>query len=278
MININELETRWRNYKLKYYIPHAGIAIGLIVVLTVISNITPSQEIEIKEQITIDTVDIKQNNIKKVVTPKKIEVAKIEAVKVEKIVKKDSVVLKEKQKITKVGTSVKKEKTVLTPSMNFMSNMKYATIPMSNNISYQNIPDDTEYEIDKDYVDETGDIAQEQVEEQVKVSSIKISRNNSNEDLKSVIKRFKSTNNPALSLFVAEKFYKSNDYNKSLNYALITNNIDGNIDASWIVFAKSLIKLNRKDEAIKTLKSYIKHSQSYKAKILLNNINLGKFR
>ena len=107
---------------------------------------------------------------------------------------------------------------------------------------------------------------------------ISINKENTFQDIQQVIKRFKINNNPALSLFVAKKYYELKQYNKSYNYALITNEINPNIEASWIIFAKSLVKLKEKKMAITTLEKYIEHSNSNNAKILLNNIKSGKFK
>ncbi|MGD9719509.1 MAG: hypothetical protein AB7U24_09720, partial [Sulfurimonadaceae bacterium] len=68
------------------------------------------------------------------------------------------------------------------------------------------------------------------------------------------------------------------DYHKSYNYALITNELNNNIEASWIIFAKSLVKLNEKEMALKTLRQYIEHSGSNQAKLLLDEIRNGKFK
>lgn len=124
-------------------------------------------------------------------------------------------------------------------------------------------------------VDETK--IEEVKKETLKKSTININRQNTQEDIALVIARFKKNNNPALSLFIAKKYYELQNYNQSYNYALMTNAINDNIDASWIIFSKSLVKLNKKDEAIKTLTKYIKYSHSSQAKILLEEISSGKF-
>ena len=97
-------------------------------------------------------------------------------------------------------------------------------------------------------------------------------------DIQHVIARFKKSNSPALSLFIAKSYYEQGDYNQAYNYALVTNQIDNNIEASWIVFAKSLVKMGQKEKAISTLKEYIKHSKSNNAKTLLDEIVLGNMR
>lgn len=110
------------------------------------------------------------------------------------------------------------------------------------------------------------------------VSRINIKRQDTQKDIQDVIKRFKKSNNPALSLFIAKKYYELEDFNKAYNYALITNGINNNIEDSWLIFAKSLVKLNKKSKAVETLKKYIGHSDSYRAKILLENIKSGKLQ
>jgi len=109
-------------------------------------------------------------------------------------------------------------------------------------------------------------------------NTIKINRQNTKNDMNIILQRFKHTNNPALSLFIAKKYYFLKDYKKSYKYAFITNELDNKIEDSWIIFIKSMVKLDKKARAIKTLKSYISFSNSKKAKQLLNEINSGKFQ
>ena len=103
-----------------------------------------------------------------------------------------------------------------------------------------------------------------------------IERKETKNDIYKIIKRFEKTNNPALSLFIAKKYYVLGNYKQSYNYALLTNQIDPNIEASWILFAQSLVKLHQKSQAIHTLQKYIKVSHSKNAEILLNEITSGK--
>jgi len=105
-----------------------------------------------------------------------------------------------------------------------------------------------------------------------------IDKRDTEKDLQDVINRFKKNKNPKLSLHIAKKYYSLGKFNKSYNYALITNQIDEEIEDSWIIFAKSLYKLGEKKMAIKTLNSYIKSSESIKASILLTNMRKGTFK
>ena len=104
-----------------------------------------------------------------------------------------------------------------------------------------------------------------------------IQRDDDMKDIQDVIARFKKNKNPALSLFVAKRYYKIGNYQQAYNYALITNELDNNIEDSWLIFAKSLYKLDQKDMAIKTLKAYIQESSSVKARITLDQMEKGTF-
>ena len=111
-----------------------------------------------------------------------------------------------------------------------------------------------------------------------KTHKISITRKETKNDISNVIKRFKNSNNPALSLFVANKYYELGNYTQAYNYALITNQINQKIEKSWILFSKSLVKLGKKKKAIEVLKKYTLSSQSNNAKLLLKEIESGKFR
>lgn len=109
-------------------------------------------------------------------------------------------------------------------------------------------------------------------------ASITIIAREDADDLKDVINRFKKNKNPALSLFVARRYYDLQQYQKAYNYALITNEINNDIEDSWLIFAKSLVKLGQKEKAISTLKSHLKQSDSPKARMLLEDIIQGRFK
>ena len=104
-----------------------------------------------------------------------------------------------------------------------------------------------------------------------------IQREKDMKDIQDVITRFKKNKNPVLSLFVAKRYYQIGNYQQAYNYALITNELDSGIEDSWLIFAKSLYKLEQKDMAIKTLKTYIQESSSVKAKITLDQMEKGTF-
>ncbi|OQX59424.1 MAG: hypothetical protein B5M52_03420 [Helicobacteraceae bacterium 4484_230] len=110
------------------------------------------------------------------------------------------------------------------------------------------------------------------------IEKLDINRKSDEKDIQDVIKRFKKNKNPALSLFVAKRFYAIGNYQQSYNYALITNELNSDIEDSWLIFAKSLVKLDQKEMAISTLESYIESSRSIKAKLLLDSIRNGMMK
>jgi hypothetical protein len=84
--------------------------------------------------------------------------------------------------------------------------------------------------------------------------------------------RFKETQDPQDSLFLAKYFYKKGDYQKAETWAVNTNNIDGDIEDSWIIFAKSRAKQGHRVDAIKVLQSYYDETGSAKAKDILDKL------
>ena len=155
------------------------------------------------------------------------------------------------------------QKLLLSPSLSFMKKMQ---------INEMQINEQPHYKIKKVH---TVTVVQKDIQKRQK---IQITHQNTYGDIAEVISRFKKNNNPALSLFVAKKYYELGDYRQAYNYALITNQINQDIEVSWIIFTKSLVKLGKKEQAIKTLHQYIKQSHSNSAQILLDAIISGKFR
>ncbi len=87
---------------------------------------------------------------------------------------------------------------------------------------------------------------------------------------------FKETQDTKDSLYLARYFYKKGDYKKAESWAVQTNNIDGDIEESWLIFAKARAKQGFRTDAIKVLQSYYDETKSEKAKELLRKLRLGK--
>ena len=285
MLNIHELESQWLRYKIKSFIPHSVIAISLLIIITLLFTIDFSHEnkkIEVKNNIIASTnsTKIEKQEVKQIpIVEKTLPIAQIEEKQ------------KQEENLTKTPVNTKsfvitqeskpQEKLIIKPSLDFMRTMQ------------ENLPDYYKQEtlatpqvkqppIQKVFTPIIEEVVLDtkiediDAKEAIVSKEIKIKRQNTQDDIQHVIQRFKQSNNPALSLFIAKKYYDAQDYNQAYNYALVTNEINNDIEESWIVFAKSLYKLDQKDKAIEMLNKYIVSSNSQKAKILLDNIKAGK--
>ena len=269
MLNIVDLEKRWFIFKLKSYIPHLSIFISLIVIISIFLVFSRTSQ-DISQATTTSTAaplvvkkEILPVKEPLLATPK--PVVKIEPVQV----------LKQEPQVLHDDKRVK-----LSPSLGFMRKMQGSVQPY-----YKNDVQDREQLQEQAPPPKTEVVEQEEVivpvhrpEAKPDVKKISIKRQNTQNDIYEIIARFKKNNNPALSLFVAKKYYELGDYEQAYNYALITNKINKEIESSWIIFTKSLVKLGKRDKAIATLKKYIKQSHSSGARILLDEIYAGKFK
>jgi len=91
-------------------------------------------------------------------------------------------------------------------------------------------------------------------------------------DIHEIEDRFKNNSNPNLGLYIAHYHYDHGNYAEAYNYALKTNAINSSMDDSWLIFAKSLVKLGKEDQAKKTLQLYISNSNSQNAKNYLETL------
>lgn len=265
MLDIKDLEARHKRYKLKKNIPYFIIFIIFIIlvfifyaVFFIINDYNYSEE-QILEKSEITAPFTNKNEV---LTETLSSVEPIKQTETTKTI----------QHVETINTVIEEEKVILTPSLSFIQKIEPHTFlknknkaPIQNNIEEEIIVKDIQ------------EIKEPLLEDNTKVF-VNIERNKDINDIEHVIKRFKINNDPALSLFIAKKYYYLGEYEKAYDYALITNKINNNIEASWILFAKSLVKMNKKDMAIQTLKKYIEYSNSMQAKQLLDEILSGKFR
>ena len=260
MLNTSELEKKWLKYKIKSYIAHLVILLSLLVITLIVYFFKFDIE-KSSSNVQTSINNNKPNPIKE--TTKEILHAK-----------PPSHIFVE---------DVKKVK--LQPSLDFMKKMQNAsqlhrpTIERvkSHKVSNTKPNKETKQVKRKKVIQENIEELTQDLNKDID-KTINIERKNTQKDIYDIIKRFKQNNNPVLSLFVAKKYYELGDYKQAYNYALTTNEINKNIDDSWIIFTKSLVKLGKKDKAINILKQYIEHSHSNSAKILIKEIQSGKFK
>ena len=259
MLNLNELEKKWLHYKIKSYFPKIIISVTLMLVVFVLSStyFTKKDEnsnVTAKTEVAVEPAEKEKTQQKQPQIENKTYSARNNQTEQKEII-----------------TTAKME---MSPSFGFMRTM-HGNSPQYYNSQEAKKPT----KIYKKKTIAKPIIEVEEVKtEIVKDNTVNIKRQNTQDDIQHVIKRFKKTNNPALSLFVSKKYYEIKNYNQAYNYALMTNEINNDIEESWIIFAKSLVKLNKKSKAIEMLTKYINQSHSNRARILLDNIKSGKMK
>ena len=266
MLNLHELEQRWLRYKIKSYLPYIAITLSVSVILF-------SLFVFLREPSTI---------IAKKNTPIKIPVLKhktqVEKKTVVTVVPKVVIPKKEHPMIHKeiMPSHSSTNKVLISPSLGFMKKMQTDQQPYYKN---ENSNENQDIQVEAPTVTVVHQNMQDVQHHKVEVAKkISITHKSTHDDIAEIISRFKKNNNPALSLFVAKKYYELGEYRQAYNYALITNQINQDIEVSWIIFTKSLVKLGQKKKAIQTLKQYIQQSHSNSAQILLDDIISGKFK
>lgn len=254
MLDVHNLERRWLKYKIKIYFPYALATIFILLLLVLLPKFFYSDSSKSETKIQ-DHIPAPQT--KKVPIPTS-------------IANKDSL------------------STVLEPSMNFVQTLQ-TTLPTAEapNESIKqtakpilqtvpapkvlNVPDSSTIKPPLKAPPSTFSTNPEK--------PLTLNHNNETKlDIDSVERRFKETSNPALGLFIARYYYDHGNYTDAYNFALKTNSINNKMDESWIIFAKSLVKLGKVDQAKKTLQVYIGESNSDGARALLDSIERGSFK
>lgn len=279
MLDTRDLEKRWITYKIKSYIPYIVIFISVLIIIAVLTLFINSASKQTIQQAVL-SIPVKKN------------------------LPQPEIIQKNTTQLTELNVSAqvpiqepidinKEHKVRLSPSMDFMKDMQnidqpyYKTLHPTEQVKQAHPKKRTQVIQQAPIVEDVINVGVDKNSQNKKKNlhkqeaqsvHITIKREETNHDLLEIKKRFKTNHNPALSLFIAKKYYELGDYAQAYNYALITNGISNDIEDSWLIFAKSLVKLKKKDMAIKTLKEYIKYSHSENAKMLLNNIILGQFK
>ena len=267
MLNVQELERKWIRYKVKSYFFYIIFSL-LAVVIILISSFYYFKTLKVNNK---DTTPSAHKVIKNIEQNNSLKATSVNA-------------------IIPIASN---DKLVLQPSLSFVDNMNYSA-----NTSYNDHPNSIPETKMKDLIEPKAKHIPEKIAvkvpnaplvttsqnnaytpiKEVQAKKLNIEVHSADDDLQDVIKRFKKTNNPTLGIFLAKRYYDMQKYNLSYNYALLTNQIDNKLDMSWIIFTKSLVKLGQKDMAIKTLKTYIKDSDSQQATVLLDEIESGRFK
>jgi tetratricopeptide (TPR) repeat protein len=90
--------------------------------------------------------------------------------------------------------------------------------------------------------------------------------------IETIKQKFIKTKKPREALLLAKAYYAKKEYSKSEEWALRANKLNSQLDESWLMFAKSKVKLGKRDEALKILVSYYRKTHSSTAKALIEKI------
>ena len=90
--------------------------------------------------------------------------------------------------------------------------------------------------------------------------------------------RYFETSNVTFALLASVEHYEDQKYKESLKWALIANEQDPKSEQSWEMFALSNVKLNKRNDAINALESYLRSNKSVKLERLLNRIKKGELK
>jgi hypothetical protein len=280
MLNIVDLEKRWLRYKIKQLAPYGAgslLVVGGVLWFTLVTLQEPTPQKDQQSLKKQKTTIVASTHTKK----SSEDGTKVIKPTTHTITKQESHNTQQKNiKTINTQANTTAQTTVLHPSMGFISQLEQHT---QKNLSFspptQITPaKEKKHTRKKPQKSSETETTVQHTTQDVQTSTITIDRKNTLHDIDNVIQRFKKNHNPALSLFIAKKYYDLGDYQQAYNYALITNQIDKKIEGSWLIFAKALYKLGKEEKAMTTLGKYINYSHSSNAQILLEEMQRGKFR
>ncbi len=103
-------------------------------------------------------------------------------------------------------------------------------------------------------------------------STLMVETKTSNNTLKYLIERFNEKRDPKLAAYIAQSYYKKKDYNEAVKWSIMANSLDPSDEGSWLLYAKSKVRLGKKQDAIQALKTYLNQYSSPKVKAYLHNL------
>jgi tetratricopeptide (TPR) repeat protein len=110
----------------------------------------------------------------------------------------------------------------------------------------------------------------------VEVNQTEINKTIKTEKPKRVIITTKELPSFTTSFKLMNLYFKDGDYEKSKEWAVKASKIEPQNEEIWRVYALSLYKLNKKDKAIKVLKTYLQYKKSTKIEQTLKLIEEGR--
>jgi len=244
MYDMKELEKKWFKYKLKQSIPWFLLLILILLVILYYNNrVTVNKMIRSYYGEIIKTYFPKPTE-KNITKPLKTDEKNI-TVNVKKIEEKAAPIIEE--------MNVSDEIFDLNDTLHEAN---------SSNPFFSSI---------KDIPQEKAKSPEEKLEDEIEKRHEKkyIYIKKSSDTYKEVEKRFSVTQDPEDALFLARLYYEKKQYKKAEEWAFIANELNDQSEESWLIYAKAKAARGKKLEAIHILDSYLKKSNSLRARKLL---------
>ncbi len=260
MTNINHLEREWKLYKRKQRLPYLYVAAALVVLSFLIS---------------LGFFFTEERSQKAPLAPLKNEINTTlpKAVQTEETPHKEPAQNLLKQEPVSVINPVKE----LQPSFRFMQNIQETPSERSSRANPKHqLKKEPSVTQEKKVSQKTQEVREEH-QKRLK-QNLEISSSSAETKINTLIQRFNQTKNPTLGITIAQHFLRERSYRKSYFYALEVNNIDQNNMQSWLISAKSLYFLGRKEAARQLIRTYMKRNDSSPVSKLYRQINLGTLK
>ncbi len=103
-----------------------------------------------------------------------------------------------------------------------------------------------------------------------------IQSSKTNNTLAYLIKRFNEKRDPKLASYIAQSLYKKANYEEAVKWSVMANSLDPSSEDTWLVFARSKVKLGQKEEAIRALRTYLNQYTSKNVKSFLRSLEQGR--
>ncbi|WP_457592784.1 CDC27 family protein [Hydrogenimonas sp.] len=120
------------------------------------------------------------------------------------------------------------------------------------------------------------DSGMKQETESGKNSTLMIRSTKANNTLEYLIKRFNERRDPKLASYIAQSYYKKGKYKEAVKWSVMANSLDPSSEETWLIFARSKVKLGQKEDAIRALRVYLNQYSSRNIKSFLQSLEAGR--
>jgi tetratricopeptide (TPR) repeat protein len=148
----------------------------------------------------------------------------------------------------------KKEDKDITPKTINKSNIKEDKLTLDSQIPKINIPKNTSTQEPKIKNKPVKKPIEKQKNEKAKLKIVVVQKSQKLNDLLNYYKSFKDYET---AIEIANIYYKNKDYHNSITWAKKANDLNAKDVQSWLIYAKSLVALNKKIKAETLLKLYL---------------------